>query len=240
MAIKVNLLPREDRPKRAGIAPAIARPTVGGVAGMVQWIALGVLVLAVLYVGGSFYFALGERDDLKKQVARLREEDKVLKSRLTELELVRAAKREIERRIDIIGRVAKSQKVPVKMMSEVLTAVPQGVWLTSFDMKPQEVQKQVEAQRPAISYSSETLKALEEKKQEATAAAKKPDLKTVTELTGFSVMIKGIAFNNQQIADFMDNLRKAGFSDVDFTVTQATSVEQVRVTNFELIANVKL
>jgi Tfp pilus assembly protein PilN len=126
------------------------------------------------------------------------------------------------------------------MLNGILAAVPQGIWLTSFDMKPQEVQKQVEAQRPAISYSSDTLKALEEKKQEAAAGAKKPDLRTVTELAGFSVTIKGLAFNNQQVADFMDNLRKAGFSDVDFTVTQATAVEQVRVTSFELTANVKL
>jgi Tfp pilus assembly protein PilN len=241
MAIKVNLLPREDRPKRAGIAPSIGRPSVGGAAGMAVWVALAVLVLAVLYVGGSFYFALSERDSLRKEVARLREEDKDLKSRLTELELVRAAKREIERRIDIIGKVAKSQKVPLSMMNGVLTAVPQGVWLQSFDMKPQEVQRQVEAQRPPISYSSDTIKALEEKKQEAaTAGAKKPDLRTVTELAGFAVTIKGIAFNNQQVADFMDNLRKAGFGDVDFTVTQATTVEQVRVTSFELTANVKL
>jgi Tfp pilus assembly protein PilN len=126
------------------------------------------------------------------------------------------------------------------MMNGVLAAVPQGVWLQSFDMKPQEVQKQVESQRPPISYSSETLKALEEKKQEAATTPKKPDLKTVTELAGFAVTIKGVAFNNQQVADFMDNLRKAGFGDVDFTVTQAVTVEQVRVTSFELTANVKL
>lgn len=240
MAIKVNLLPREDRPKRRGIAPALGRPAVGGVAAILPWVALGVLVLVVLYVGGSFYFALSERDDLRTQVNNLRAEDKELKSRLTELELVRSAKREIERRIDIIGKVAKSQKVPLGMLNGILAAVPQGIWLTSFDMKPQEVQKQVEAQRPGISYSSDTLKALEEKKQEAAAAPKKPDLRTVTELAGFSVTIKGLAFNNQQVADFMDNLRKAGFGDVDFTVTQATAVEQVRVTSFELTANVKL
>jgi Tfp pilus assembly protein PilN len=240
MAIKVNLLPREARPKRPGIAPTLGRPAVGGVAAIIPWVALGVGVLAILYVGGSFYFAVSERDDLRTQVTNLRAEDKDLKSRLTELELVRAAKREIERRIDIIGKVAKSQKVPLSMLNGILKAVPQGIWLMSFDMKPQEVQKQVEAQRPAISYSSDTLKALEEKKQEAAAAPKKPDLRTVTELAGFSVTIKGLAFNNQQVADFMDNLRKEGFSDVDFTVTQATTVEQVRVTSFELTANVKL
>jgi len=50
-----------------------------------------------------------------------------------------------------------------------------------------------------------------------------------------------MAFNNFQVAEFMDNLRGAGvFADVDFTVTQAANVEQVRVMNFEVTASVKL
>jgi Tfp pilus assembly protein PilN len=54
-------------------------------------------------------------------------------------------------------------------------------------------------------------------------------------------VIKGLAFNNFQVAEFMENLRKAGvFTDVDFTVTQATNVELVRVMDFEVTASVKL
>jgi hypothetical protein len=63
----------------------------------------------------------------------------------------------------------------------------------------------------------------------------------VSQLVGYSVVIKGGAFNNFQIADFMDNLRKAGlFSDVDFVVTEAERIEQTRVVNFEVTASVKL
>jgi Tfp pilus assembly protein PilN len=239
MAIKVNLLPREDRPRRARFPAALARPSIGR-ANYVVPAAAAVFLIAALGVGVAFYRSLSERGALRKEVANLRVEDAQLKSRLTELELVRSAKREIERRIEILGKVAKSQKVPLAMMTGVMTAVPQGVWLTSFEMKPQEVQVQVEAKRPPIA-SSPTVQALEEKKQEAAGARPGArEVKTVSELRGFAVTLKGLAFNNQQVADLMDNLRKAGFSDVDFIVTQATNVEQVRVTSFELSATVKL
>lgn len=238
MAIKVNLLPREERPRRAAVGISW-RPSLAG-AGVVVTAGTVILVLAALLVGFLFWSNLSEKDALTKRIAQLKDEDKQLKFKLTELELVRTAKREIERRREIIAKVAKSQKIPLTMMNGVLAAVPQGIWLNEFQMKPQEVQVQVEARRPAISYTSETLKALEEKKQEASPGKPKVETKTVTELRGYSVNIKGVAFNNFQVAEFMDNLKKAGFSDVDFVVTQATSVEQVRVMSFEVTASVKL
>jgi Tfp pilus assembly protein PilN len=237
MAIKVNLLPREERPRRAAVSVGF-RPSMAGANAVITG-GTALFVLAAVLVGYLFWSNASEKDRLTRDIARLKEEDKQLKLKLTELELARAAKREIERRREIIAKVAKSQKIPLTMMNGLLGAVPQGIWLTDFQMKPQEVQVQVEAKRPAISYTSETLKALEEKKQEA-GAARKPEAKTVTELRGYAVNVKGLAFNNFQVAEFMDNLKKAGFSDVDFVVTQATSVEQVRVMAFELTASVKL
>src|SRR3989304_10117232 len=100
------------------------------------------------------------------------------------------------------------------MMAGVLKAVPQGPWLTSFDVKPQEVRVRVDPNRPAISYSSETLAKLADKKEETAgtqpARGPAPPTKEVTEIQGYSVVIKGMAFNNFQVAEFMENLRKAG------------------------------
>jgi hypothetical protein len=63
----------------------------------------------------------------------------------------------------------------------------------------------------------------------------------VSQLVGYSVVIKGGAFNNFQVADFMEDLRKVGiFSDVDFVVTEAERIEQTRVVAFEVTATVKL
>jgi hypothetical protein len=63
----------------------------------------------------------------------------------------------------------------------------------------------------------------------------------VSQPAGYSVVIKGAAFNNFQIADFMDNLRKVGiFVDVAFVVTEAERVEPTCVVSFEVTATVKL
>jgi Tfp pilus assembly protein PilN len=215
--------------------------------------AIGLLVVLALGLAFMAWKANSERVDHEKKIVQLKAQDADLQRQLIELRLAEAAKREIQRRLDIIGRVAKSQKVPVEMMTGVLKAVPQGMWLTSLDVRPQEVKVRVEANRPAISYSSETLKALadkrEQEEQKAAAAgtpapstsAAAAATKEVTEIQGFTVVIKGMAFNNFQVAEFMENLKKVGvFADVDFTVTQATSVESVRVMDFEVTANVKL
>jgi Tfp pilus assembly protein PilN len=244
MAIKVNLLRREAPKKAAGIGglPTLSMPkgvSIGGGAAMKGAMALlGIVVLGLAFLAWQ---AHSQKLDNQKKITQLKAQ-----RQLVELRVAEAAKREIQRRLDIIGRVAKSQKVPVELMGGVLKSVPQGIWLTSLDVKPQETKVKVDANRPPITYTSETLNRLAEKKEEAAAqapsAARPPAAtKEVTEITGFSVVIKGLAFNNFQVAEFMENLRKAGvFSDVDFTVTQAASVESVRVMDFEVTASVKL
>jgi len=260
VAIKVNVLRREAPKKSASLSGlsgvSMPKVSIGGGRLMQGAVGLAVLVaLAFLFMG---WRAHSEKVDHEKRITQLKAQDADLQRQLVELRVAESAKKEIQRRLDIIGRVAKSQKVPLEMMSGVLKAVPQGIWLTSFDVKPQEVKVRVEASRPAISYSSDTLKALNDKRaqEEANAAAAAAQgnataqasraaapaaTKEVTEIQGFSVVIKGMAFNNFQVAEFMENLKKVGvFSDVDFTVTQATNVESVRVMDFEVTANVKL
>ncbi len=247
MAIKVNLLPREAVAARPGFAISAPKLGVGG--GLLVRIASAVLALLVLVLGVTGYRAWAAKNTYAKEITELRARNEALKAQLTELRVAEEAKREIQRRIEIIGRVAKSQGVPVAMMNGVLKSVPQGIWLTSFEMKPREVKVRVDASRPAITPTSEALERLEAKRQEATAqtpAAAAPggtkvETREVVQLQGYAVVIKGMAFNNFQLADFMDNLRKVGvFSDVDFVVTQADHVEQTRVMNFEVTASVKL
>jgi Tfp pilus assembly protein PilN len=254
VAIKVNVLRREAAPKRAGVSlPSVALPklAIGGGKIMQLGIVAGLVVLAGL--AGWGYLSWREKAQEEAKIKQLKAQDQALQRQLTELRVAEAAKREIQRRLDIIGRVAKSQKVPVEVMNGILKSVPQGMWLTSVDMKPQEVKVKVDANRQSISYSSETLNKLAAKKEEESTSgggkpvgggqpAATPGLtKEVTEIQGFSLVLKGMAFNNFQVAEFMDNLRKAGvFSDVDFNVTQAANVEAVRVMDFEVTANVKL
>ncbi len=249
MAIKVNILRREAPKKAAGLGiSGISMPKLSIGGGRAIQVAGAILVVVVLLIAVAGWRAYNERIEHEKRITQLKAQDRELQKQLVELRAAESAKREIQRRLDIIGRVAKSQKVPLEMMAGVLKAVPQGIWLTSFDVKPQEVRVRVDANRPAISYSSETLAKLAEKKDEAgtpapaqPARGPAPTTREVTEIQGYSVVLKGMAFNNFQVAEFMENLRKAGiFSDVDFTVTQAANVESIRVMDFEVTASVKL
>ncbi len=246
MAIKVNLSPRAAAPARArgrGVAISAPRIAVGG--GLVAQILTGVLVLVLLVLGVMGYRASSAKGSLGKDITELKARNEALKAQLTELRQAEAAKADIQRRIEVISRVAKSQGVPLAALGGVLKAIPQGIWLTSFDMKPREVKVKVEATRASVAQSSETLARLEAKRQEVGAApgpaAGAPATREVTQLEGYSIVIKGVAFNNFQIADFMENLRKVGlFSDVDFVVTTAQRLEQTRVVSFEVTASVKL
>lgn len=245
MAIKVNLLPREARGARPGRAVSAA-PRAGVSVGLVTQVLAGVFVLMLLVFGLFGYRAWSAKREYQTQITTLKAQNEQLKGQLNELDQAQRAKAEIQRRIEVIGKVAKSQGVPLAMLNGVLRAVPQGVWLTGVEMKPQEVKVRVEETQAAP--LGETLGRLEAKRtevegQRARPAQKgpAPATKEVSQLAGYSVVIKGGAFNNFQIADFMDNLRKVGiFADVDFVVTEAERVEQTRVVSFEVTASVKL
>lgn len=247
MAIKINLLPREARAARPGRAVAAApRAAVG--AGFVTRLLAGVFVLVLLVMGAFGYRAWSAKRDYQTQITGLKAQNEQLKTQLTELRQAEQAKGEIQRRIEVIGKVAKSQGVPLAMLNGVLRAVPQGVWLSGVEMKPQEVKVRVEDTAQTAAPMSETLGRLEAKRTEVEAQTARPQpggqarpTREVAQLAGYSVVIKGTAFNNFQIADFMDNLRKVGiFADVDFVVTEAERIEQTRVVAFEVTATVKL
>jgi Tfp pilus assembly protein PilN len=224
-----------------------AAPRAGLGAGVITQLLSGVFVLMLLAMGVFGYRAWAAKRDYQTQITSLKAQNDQLKSQLVELRQAEEAKIEIQRRIEVIGKVAKSQGVPLAMLNGVLRAVPQGVWLAGVEMKPQEVKVRVDDPPPSAAQMSETLGRLEAKRSEVEAQAPKAQpgqarpSREVTQLAGYAVVIKGSAFNNFQIADFMDNLRKVGiFADVDFVVTEAERVEQTRIVSFEVTASVKL
>jgi Tfp pilus assembly protein PilN len=246
VAIKINLLPREARAARPGRAVAAA-PRIGLGAGLVTQALGGVFVLMLLLMGVFGYRAWSAKREYQTQITGLKAQNEQLKIQLTELRQAEEAKSEIQRRIEVIGKVAKSQGVPLAMLNGVLRAVPQGVWLAGVEMKPQEIKVRVDEPTASAAAMSETLGRLESKRAEVETQARPPArgpaaaTREVSQLAGYSVVIKGSAFNNFQIADFMDNLRKVGiFADVDFVVTEAERIEQTRVVSFEVTASVKL
>jgi len=248
VAIKINLLPREARAARSGRAAAPTTSRGVGLSSSFLTRALtGVFVVMALLMVGLGYRAWAAKRTLQTEITGLKAQNEQLKGQLNELDQAERAKVEIQRRIEVIGKVAKSQGVPLAMLNGVLRAVPQGVWLAAVEMRPQEVKVRVDDQQTAATMG-DTLGRLEAKRTEVEGqgGARPPQraqgaTREVSQLAGYAVVIKGGAFNNFQIADFMDNLRKVGlFSDVDFVVTEAERIDQTRVVNFEVTASVKL
>jgi Tfp pilus assembly protein PilN len=247
VAIKVNLLPREAVPARARARSAALRlPSVSLGGGLASKLGPGLFLVVVLGLGTLWYQAWAERKQTTTEITTLRAENDRLNAQLKELRVTEEARLDIQRRLEVIGRVAKSQGVSVNIMTTVLKSVPQGVWLTALDVKPQEVKVKIEPGRGAAgSEITRTLDLLEQRRREtqgspaATPAAK--EAKEVLELQGFAIVLKGQAFNNFQLVDFMETLRKSGlFADVDFVLTQADRVDQTRLVAFEVTASVKL
>ena len=127
--------------------------------------------MALLMVGLG-YRAWAAKRTLQTEITGLKAQNEQLKGQLNELDQAERAKVEIQRRIEVIGKVAKSQGVPLAMLNGVLRAVPQGVWLAAVEMKPQEVKVKVEEQTAAT--MSETLGRLEAKRSEVEAQSRAP------------------------------------------------------------------
>lgn len=249
--IRVNLLRREERrrPAAAGGGPRFTMPRLPSIGGGAAYKgALGLLIIVIVGIVAWGLLAWQARNSLDAEVRTLEAKNADLQRQLAEVRALEAAKREIQRRIDIIGRVAKSQGVPVTMMNGVLRAVPDGLWLTSMTMVTNELKRQVAPAPQPIAVSSETLAKLEEKKREGQETVPgtrpgpgQPKPRDVTEVEGYTLVIRGAAFTKLRLVEFMENLKKTGsFGDVDFSATLGANFEGVPVMAFELAADVKL
>lgn len=244
--IRINLLPREERSRRRAAVPTLALPRLSLREGLAVPLLGALLIVEVLGLGGWWYWKYREAQGVLADIRILEAEDKKLGEQLKDQAVIEAARRDITYRLEVISRVAKTQGLPVTMLRGVLRSVPEGLWLTAFDVKPVEAKVKVE-RRPATAKG--VIERLEERQQAERQQAQqptkkkeeKPELIEVNELRGFAIVLKGSAFSILQVADFIDNLSRLGvFSEVDFLTTQQGLVEQTKVMNFEVTANVRL
>src|SRR5262249_59148817 len=102
----------------------------------------------LLGIGTLWYRAWTAKREYQAQITTLKAQNEQLKGQLNELDQAEKAKAEIQRRIEVIGKVAKSQGVPLAMLNGGLKAVPQGVWLYGVERKPREARVQAPERRP--------------------------------------------------------------------------------------------
>jgi type IV pilus assembly protein PilN len=123
--IRINLLPREERPKRRTL-PTIQIPRLGTVA---PFAALGVIALAVVTAATVQSRQLAK---LQGDVAAARAETERYKPQLEKIRDITQKREEVRTRLDIIARLDRDRYYRVQLLDEVSQALPDNMWLSEL------------------------------------------------------------------------------------------------------------
>lgn len=177
--IRVNLLPvkRKKKPK------AVPSFIITGVL---------VSVAAIIVSGYLFWF-------LNSQVSALRQQKKDnetkiadLKVKIKEVENYEQQKNNLEQRKKVILDLRKNQFVPVKILAEMASIIPPGVWLESMS------------------------------------------------ITGNSINISGTGFTNEDIVNYVENLKKSQLlTEINLQGTQRAEAGKIITYKFTLTCKVQ-
>jgi type IV pilus assembly protein PilN len=118
--IKINLLPREERVRRA---PIDTRLILAG---------LGVVV-ALLAMAYGWYWLSGDVERLEAAISQAKADVKRYDDLAKQVDTFRAQKTRLEEKIKVIETLVAAQTGPVKLLDEVSKDLPNEVWLTSFN-----------------------------------------------------------------------------------------------------------
>jgi type IV pilus assembly protein PilN len=117
--IKINLLPREERVRRAPVHTMMILAAVGG----------AILLLAMAY---GWYWLNGEVGRLEAAIQQARTDLKRFDDLAKQVEKYRAEKKRLEDKIKIIETLVAAQRGPVRILDDVSRALPSEVWLTAL------------------------------------------------------------------------------------------------------------
>jgi type IV pilus assembly protein PilN len=118
--IKINLLPREERRRRAPTSPLVYLAVLG----------------AVVLAGGlayGWYWLQSEVTAVEGRIAQTQAELKRYEQLAKQVDQYRAEKKLLEDKIKIIDTLVAAQGGPVRLLDEVSKALPGEVWLTAMN-----------------------------------------------------------------------------------------------------------
>ena len=118
--IKINLLPREERVRRAPVNTTLILAAAGAV----------VLVLAMAY---GWYWLTGEVGRLQASLQQTQADLKRFEEMAKQVDRFRQDKARLEEKIKVIQTLVTAQGGPVRILDEVSKALPNEVWLTAMN-----------------------------------------------------------------------------------------------------------
>jgi type IV pilus assembly protein PilN len=125
--IKVNLLPVKKKRKKARPLPSFIITMV--IAAIITGVVMAYLV-----------FSFNSRLSTKKtQVANNEKKIAELKEKIKAVENFEQLNKTFEQRNDVIEQLKKNQSVPVKLLDEVSSLLPPGVWLNTMTVSGNDI-----------------------------------------------------------------------------------------------------
>jgi len=118
--IKINLLPREERKRHTQVNPAVLLGVLGA-------------VVVVLAMGYGWYWLNGEVNRLQSDIQATQAELKRFEELAKQVDKFQAEKKRLEEKIKVIETLVVAQGGPVRLLDEVSRALPNEVWLTTFN-----------------------------------------------------------------------------------------------------------
>ena len=118
--IKINLLPREERKRHTQVNPAVLLGVLGA-------------VVVVLAMGYGWYWLNGEVNRLQSDIQATQAELKRFEELAKQVDKFQAEKKRLEEKIKVIETLVVAQGGPVRLLDEVSKALPNEVWLTTFN-----------------------------------------------------------------------------------------------------------
>ncbi len=128
--IKINLL-GEARAEKAARAPLVSF----GAANVNNYIVLAVLVVALAWIGFTYWRLSSTLESLNTEVIESQKEYERLKPIIAEVEAFKKKNAELKRKIEVIEKLKANQYGPVRIMDEVSKALPDLLWLSTLDLK---------------------------------------------------------------------------------------------------------
>lgn len=118
--IKINLLPREERIRRA---PVNTRLILAGLGAVILFLAMGY----------GWYWLSGEVGRTEAAIRQAQADLKRYDDLAKQVEKYRGEKKRLEDKIKVIETLVAAQRGPVRILDEVSKALPNEVWLTAFN-----------------------------------------------------------------------------------------------------------
>jgi type IV pilus assembly protein PilN len=117
--IRINLLPKEQRIRRAPVNTTRVLAAVGAV----------IMLLAMAY---GWYWLNGEVGRLETAIQQTRADLKRYEELAKQVDKYRVEKKRLEEKIQMIETLVAAQAGPVRLLDELSKALPNEVWLTAF------------------------------------------------------------------------------------------------------------